>query len=163
MTVKFVSHFQMSFWGMCYLFICTTFSIWDQNINTENTGEAEVPSNLAVSYICRVYSFLCVNKLFFTELKKHLEGRKTLKDKFCKHFFIFIFTAKDKYTNAFPSSVPSLSNCILAFTVSSPGCFIEGLETLWMGVNLTLLLLSSGKPCLYWGVPCYIWTPPNLA
>lgn len=50
---------------MCQFFICTVFLIWDWDIKTEICGEAKVPSNLAESYGCRVYSFPCVNKLFF--------------------------------------------------------------------------------------------------
>lgn len=50
---------------MCQFFICIVFLIWDWDIKTEICGEAKVPSNLAESYGCRVYSFPCVNKLFF--------------------------------------------------------------------------------------------------
>lgn len=71
-------------------------------------------------------AFLMSINFFSSELKKHQKGRKTFKDQFCKHFFIFVFTREDKYTNAIPISVPSLSDCILAFTVSGLGCCWKG-------------------------------------
>lgn len=63
-----------------------------------------------------------INFVFSPELRKHQKGRETFKDQFSRHFFIFVFMREDKYTNAIPRSVPSLSGCILAFTVSSLGC-----------------------------------------
>lgn len=79
---------------------------------------------------------------FSPELKKHQKGRKTFKDQFCKHFFIFVFTREDKHTNAIPGSLPSLSDCILAFIVSSLGVLLQRVEAIMNGDNLSFTLLS---------------------